>query len=242
MAPEIYTGNASATTIYSSVNSTNFIWIYRCLWCFAWDQNGASGSTTGNVLGWAQNKELPANPSESDSSAGTAQHDNGEGIYGMNVTNAYYTGYSSWVSAHFTATSVPTSTPTANATTTSTTTTPTTTASGLPVPTATYDYIVVGGGAGGIPVADKLSEAGKKVLLIERGPPSSNRWGGTMRPDWLAGTNLSRFDVPGLCNEIWVDSAGIACSDIDQMAGCVLGGGTAVNAGLWWKVRNQILS
>ena len=57
-----------------------------------------------------------------------------------------------------------------------------------------------------------------------------------MKPDWLDGTNLTRFDVPGLCNEIWVDSNGIACTDTDQMAGCVLGGGTAVNAGLWWKV------
>jgi cellobiose dehydrogenase (acceptor) len=59
-----------------------------------------------------------------------------------------------------------------------------------------------------------------------------------MKPYWLVGTNLTRFDVPGLCNQIWVDSVGIACNDMDQMAGCVLGGGTAVNAGLWWKVRN----
>jgi cellobiose dehydrogenase (acceptor) len=105
-----------------------------------------------------------------------------------------------------------------------------------PAPAGTYDYIVVGGGAGGIPVADKLSQAGHKVLLIEKGPPSTGRWKGTMKPKWLDGTDLTRFDVPGLCNQIWVDSAGIACTDTDQMAGCVLGGGTAVNAGLWWKV------
>lgn len=117
------------------------------------------------------------------------------------------------------------------------TTTPTvaTTCSGIPAPTGTWDYIVVGAGAAGIPLADKLSESGKSVLLIEKGPPSSGRWGGTMKPDWLQGTNLTRFDVPGLCNQIWADSAGIACTDIDHMAGCILGGGTAVNAGLWWK-------
>jgi len=57
-----------------------------------------------------------------------------------------------------------------------------------------------------------------------------------IRPDWLNSTNVTRFDVPGLDNQIWVDSAGIACADIDQMAGCVLGGGVAVNAGLWWRV------
>jgi cellobiose dehydrogenase (acceptor) len=100
----------------------------------------------------------------------------------------------------------------------------------------TYDYIVVGAGAGGIPVADRLSQAGHTVLLIEKGPPSTSRWGGTMKPSWLDNEPLTRFDVPGLCNEIWHDSTGIACTDTDQMAGCVLGGGTAVNAGLWWKV------
>jgi cellobiose dehydrogenase (acceptor) len=99
----------------------------------------------------------------------------------------------------------------------------------------TYDYIIVGSGAGGIPTAAKLAESGKKVLLIERGPASSGRHGGTMKPDWLVGTNLTRFDVPGLDNEIWVNSDGIACSDYSVMAGCVLGGGTAVNAGLWWN-------
>lgn len=88
-------------------------------------------------------------------------------------------------------------------------------------------------------MADKLSEAGHSVLLIEKGPVSTGQWGGALGPKWLEGTNLTRFDVPGLCNQIWVDSAGIACTDTDQMAGCVLGGGTAVNAGLWWKVSLQ---
>ncbi|KAF2017931.1 GMC oxidoreductase [Aaosphaeria arxii CBS 175.79] len=98
-----------------------------------------------------------------------------------------------------------------------------------------YDYIVIGSGAGGIPIADKLSEAGKSVLLVEKGPLSSGIWNGTMKPSWLEGTNLTRFDVPGLFNQIWADPTGVNCPDLDVMAGCVLGGGTAVNSALYWK-------
>lgn len=87
------------------------------------------------------------------------------------------------------------------------------------VGTQTYDYIVIGTGAGGIPVADRLSEAGHSVLLVEKGPPSSGRWNGTMKPSWLSGTNLTRFDVPGLFNEIWADSNGITCDDLEVMSG-----------------------
>ncbi|KAI0162316.1 cellobiose dehydrogenase [Xylariaceae sp. FL1272] len=101
--------------------------------------------------------------------------------------------------------------------------------------TDTYDYIIVGSGAGGIPLADRLSAAGHTVLLIEKGPPSTALWGGIMKPTWLNNQSLTRFDVPGLANEIWADPTGIVCTDVDQMAGCVLGGGTAVNSGLWWR-------
>lgn len=65
--------------------------------------------------------------------------------------------------------------------------------------TETYDYIIVGAGPAGIIVADRLSETGAKTLLLEQGGPSYGITGGTERPDWLTGTNLSRVDVPGLC-------------------------------------------
>ena len=244
--PDLYTGNAKLTQISSSVNSTSYTLIYRCQGCLRWNQDGATGgqSTSGGflVLGWALAYASPTGPS-CPNTIGLAQHD-GQSIFGASLdSSAANPSYSAWAAKATTTvtgncgTSTVTSSVTASATQTATTSSvagPTRT--GIPVPSgASFDYVIVGGGAGGIPLADKLSEAGKSVLLIEKGPPSSGRWGGKVKPDWLTGTNLTRFDVPGLCNEIWANSSGIACTDTDQMAGCVLGGGTAINAGLWWK-------
>jgi cellobiose dehydrogenase (acceptor) len=64
--------------------------------------------------------------------------------------------------------------------------------------TDSYDIIVVGAGPAGIIVADRMSEAGRKTLLLEGGGPSYYITGGRDRPDWLNGTILSRVDVPGL--------------------------------------------
>ncbi|KAI5861982.1 carbohydrate-binding module family 1 protein [Durotheca rogersii] len=236
-SPDLYTGNATLTQISSTINETHYSVIFRCQNCLAWDHGGASGaaSTSGGslVLGWAAALRAPTN-ADCPADSVVAFHNNGESIWGATLNQqAANPSYSRWAEQA-------TATVTGNCgsttpTSTSSATVPTATATGIPVPTGTYDYVIVGAGAGGIPIADKLSEAGKSVLLIEKGPPSSGRWGGTLKPEWLEGTNLTRFDVPGLCNEIWVNSAGIACTDTDQMAGCVLGGGTAVNAGLWWK-------
>lgn len=76
-------------------------------------------------------------------------------------------------------------------------------ASAAPIPEnctseADYDVIVVGSGPAGLVVADRMSEAGKKTLLLEQGGPSYYVTGGRERPDWLDGTDLSRVDVPGL--------------------------------------------
>ncbi|KAK1756220.1 putative cellobiose dehydrogenase precursor [Echria macrotheca] len=229
--PDVYTGDAKLTQISSTINSTHYTMTFRCQNCLHWDHNGQTGgastSSSFMLLGWVQAFPAPGNPTCPDQIA-IEQHDNGMGIFGAVLDeNAANPSYTAWA---------------AKATKTVTPTCSGPVETGVvsqPVPTGlAFDYIVVGGGAGGIPLADKLSEAGKSVLLIEKGPASSGRWGGSLKPNWLQGTNLTRFDVPGLCNQIWVDSVGIACTDTDQMAGCVLGGGTAVNAGLWFKPYN----
>ncbi|KAF5572589.1 cellobiose dehydrogenase [Fusarium pseudoanthophilum] len=240
--PVPYKGKATLTQISSSITADGFTLIYRCQGCTSWSQDGNSGqlATTSSiaVLGWAHSTTDVIDP-ECPREARMLQHET-QSIFGGQLTsNAFNGDYDQWaklatkvVDGNCDGGSTPTSTATAEP---SSTAAPT----GTPVPDETYDYVVVGGGAGGLPIADRLSEAGKKVLLIEKGPPSSGRWGGTRKPDWLGGTNLTRFDVPGLCNEIWADSSGIACPDTDQMAGCVLGGGTAINAGLWWRPNPQ---
>ncbi|KAK4155189.1 cellobiose dehydrogenase [Chaetomidium leptoderma] len=226
--PAVYTGDAKITQVSSTINSTHFTLIFRCQNCLKWNQAGSSGGASTKsgalVLGWVQASPSPGNPTCPDEIT-LEQHDNGMGIWGAVLdSKAANPSYSAW------------------AATATKTVKPVCEGGGgeeiisVPVPSnAVFDYIVVGGGAGGIPTADKLSEAGKKVLLIEKGFASTGEHGGKLGPEWLAGTALTRFDVPGLCNQIWVDSKGIACTDTDQMAGCVLGGGTAVNAGLWFK-------
>ncbi|TVY55538.1 Cellobiose dehydrogenase [Lachnellula cervina] len=233
LAPVPYGGSASIYPIYSKVNATNWTLVYKCTNCLIFDDPtqasfNTSTSKGGFEQGWAQSDAPPYD--KTDANSNFDQHNNGMGEFSIAVASATQSDYSKWA------------TETATTTYTSTTSSGTPTATSISasaVPTGvTYDYVVIGGGAGGIPIADKLSEAGKSVLLIEKGVASSARWGGTLRPEsgWLDGYNLTWFDVPGECNRIWNGgSDGVACTDTDQMAGCILGGGTAVNAGLWWK-------
>ncbi|KAH8731667.1 hypothetical protein GQ44DRAFT_642958 [Phaeosphaeriaceae sp. PMI808] len=101
-----------------------------------------------------------------------------------------------------------------------------------------YDVIVVGSGPAGIVVADRMSEAGKKTLLLEQGGPSYHITGGTARPAWLSGTELSRVDVPGLYKSIFtIPDGNLMCTAnlTNGYQGCTVGGSTAINAGLFFQ-------
>ncbi|KAI6362068.1 hypothetical protein MCOR25_006303 [Pyricularia grisea] len=88
-----------------------------------------------------------------------------------------------------------------------------------------FDYIVAGGGAAGIVVAQRLVESGKSVILLERGGPSTHSTGGNNSVPW--NNTITPFDVPALYSAVPGSSY---CTDTAGSAGCVLGGGTVINA------------
>lgn len=179
------------------------------------------------VIGWATSSTAVTNPSSA-SGGGLAYHNTGFGLFGLTMADARsasYTLWSSWASAgtgggNGTTPEVP-STP-GNSTCPTTNTIAT-------VSDLTYDYIVAGGGAAGIIAAERLAEGGKSVLLIERGQASNYASGGRSVMSWNETT--TQYDVPSMAYYLSSanDTSGY-CTDVASQAGCILGGGTTVNA------------
>lgn len=107
-------------------------------------------------MGWAASLDPPAD--RSDPNANILYHNNGFGQYGVIIAEGTYAEYDSWIEKFAgglpteTATSTPGPTETATETPTDVPTTTSVPApTGTPVPAGKeYDYIVVGGGAGGL--------------------------------------------------------------------------------------------
>jgi cellobiose dehydrogenase (acceptor) len=105
------------------------------------------------------------------------------------------------------------------------------------VANATYDYIVAGGGAAGIIAAERLAESGASVLLIERGGPSYASTGNTDVMSW--NDTVTMYDVPGYGYYLSDVGKPAYCTDTADMAGCLLGGGTVVNAMMYVKPQER---
>ncbi|KAG8929895.1 hypothetical protein FRC02_004902 [Tulasnella sp. 418] len=220
--PTVVTGPI-VTTLGFSQSSTHWKWTFRCQGCTTWSFQGIDGAIVQDsisVFGWALSTTAVDQPSNA---ASTFEEHDAFNLWGHNVANAHSSSYSDYLSG-----SGSSGTATATSTVTSTTSVQTI----APTP---YDYIVVGGGTAGLVVADRLSEAGKKVLLIEKGGPSTWETGGRDQPNWLKGTELTRFDTPGLFEAMFSSNNPYWwCKDITVFAGCLLGGGSSINGMLYY--------
>ncbi|EJD04707.1 cellobiose dehydrogenase [Fomitiporia mediterranea MF3/22] len=233
--PVVYDG-PTITTISSSVNSTHWKAIYRCQNCTTWTNGGFDTNGT-PVFAWVISLTAVDDPSDIDTNFN--EHDD-FGFWGELTNQAHSDDYDIYLTGQ--GSSSTTAPPTTTPTTTSTTSTSTTS---TPVASATpYDYIVVGAGAGGLVVADRLSEQGKSVILLERGGPSTGQTGGTDVPPWANGTDFTRFDIPGEFQAMFGSSGPTYwfCKDINTFAGCLVGGGTSINGALYWYPTSEDFS
>lgn len=115
-------------------------------------------------------------------------------MWGQDVTGGRTSAYQSYIGGTTSSSTVPVSTSTSKVSSSTTKSSSTTSVSSTAIPTP-YDYIIVGGGPGGIIAADRLSEAGKKVLLLERGSASTKETGGTREVAPWAKTTGVRFPL-----------------------------------------------
>ncbi|KAL8440337.1 hypothetical protein Efla_000225 [Eimeria flavescens] len=93
----------------------------------------------------------------------------------------------------------------------------------LPIDEDTYDYIIVGGGAGGCAIADVLSQGGNKVLLLERGMERSL----ATTPNAMS----ARGAGIGLADATISQPVGTV-QGVRTFSGAVMGGGSAINLGI----------
>ncbi|KAF8201091.1 cellobiose dehydrogenase [Mycena galopus ATCC 62051] len=232
--PDVYSGPVITTLSTGTyVNSTHWKWVYRCQNCTTWVDGGSIDvSSAGAVPAWCTSTIAVDTPSDPGTSM--VQHTN-FGFYFFPFAEAHVSAsvYANWAAGG-----------TGGGTTTTSSTTTTTTSVAPPTATATpVDYIIVGSGPGGIITADRISQAGKSVLLLERGGPSTWQTGGRYQAPWAAGTNLTKFDVPGLFESMFTDPNDFWwCKDIDVFAGCLVGGGGSVNGALYWLPSDEDFS
>ncbi|EKM53326.1 uncharacterized protein PHACADRAFT_259608 [Phanerochaete carnosa HHB-10118-sp] len=230
--PIAYTGQATLTTLSETkVNSTHWQWVFRCQGCTEWNNGEGIDVTSEGVLAWAFSNVAVDDPSDAES---TFSEHTDFGFFGIDYSSAHSSNYQNYLAGNAGNPTTTSSTPTS--TSSSTSTGPT--ASATP-----YDYIVVGAGPGGIISADRLSQAGKKVLLLERGGPSTQETGGTYVAPWAEGSGLTKFDIPGLFESLFTDPDDFWwCKDVTVFAGCLVGGGTSVNGALYWYPNTQDFS
>ncbi|PQE20329.1 GMC oxidoreductase protein [Rutstroemia sp. NJR-2017a BBW] len=202
------------------VNSTHMSYTFLCQSCLGNTYSLSAGAST-IVLGWALGNGTVTNPSSA-SGATFTYHGAGYGDVGIQVANTTNANYDTWAAMASAATTSSSNTTSPASTTSCSNTT-------VPVSNATYDYIIAGSGPAGIIVAERLAESGASVLMIERGNVSTYASGGRAVVSW--NDTVTQYDVPSMSYYLTTASTSDEyCTDTANMAGCLLGGGTMVNA------------
>ncbi|KUJ09933.1 FAD/NAD(P)-binding domain-containing protein [Mollisia scopiformis] len=230
-SPEAYTNASISLNPIANgtfVNSTHMSYTFVCAGCITGDSLSFSASATDLVVGWAMSAKSVTNPSSS-SGATFVYHEAGYGDFGLTLTDAESSSYDTWASMATLSNTTSSNTTTCSSTSTNTTAT---------VSNSTYDYIIAGAGPAGIIVAERLAETGKSVLLLERGAASTYATGGRSVVDW--NSTVTQYDVPAM--DYYLTTASDTseyCTDVANMAGCILGGGTMVNAMMFVRPQER---
>ena len=181
------------------------------------------------MFGWAYSDVAVTNPSSS--SSALSYHSAGFGDFGATLANAKSASFSTWA-----ATAVASNTTTSGSGSNSTSSSGSSSNTTATIANATYDYIVAGAGAAGLIVAERLVESGASVLLIERGGASLYSTGNNNTLSW--NSSVTMYDVPGF--DYYLANMDAAyCTDTASQAGCLLGGGTMVNAMMYVKPQEK---
>ncbi|KAI9648095.1 hypothetical protein NHQ30_002724 [Ciborinia camelliae] len=200
------------------VNSSHLSYTFLCQSCIGNTYTFASGASQ-VILGWALGNGTVTNAASSTDATFT-YHGSGYGDFGIETANAVNENFAKFAAMASSAVSSNT-----------TSSTDTTTCSNATVSTSdsTYDYIIAGAGPAGIIVAERLAESGASVLMLERGNVSTYASGGRATVSW--NDTVTQYDVPSM--SYYLTTASVSneyCTDTASMAGCLLGGGTMVNA------------
>ncbi|KAF3048690.1 hypothetical protein E8E11_006286 [Didymella keratinophila] len=240
--PAVAKGNFTMMPIPDGtyVNDTAFSYTFLCKNCISDDV--ASGlviydSASTNIVGWAMSDDPLTDPATAGSTL--TYHSAGFGAFGLPMSNATSAKYDTWAAMAVEG-SLGSGSGSGNSTTPiggGNSTTPVTGNSTATVANATYDYIVAGAGPAGIIAAERIAESGASVLLIERGGPSYGFTGYTKNLSW--NDTVSMYDIPGYGYYLSDVGTPAFCDDTADMAGCLLGGGTSVNAMMFVKPQER---
>lgn len=227
--PPVAKGDWKMTAIPEGtwVNETAFSYTFLCSNCIA---DGGLEIGDKNFFGWAYSKNALTSPT----AAGGVlnMHGGGFGAFAMSMDDAKTADYAKYAAmAKESGAGDDASDPT----------TPGADEGGAAPPknitatisNSTYDYIVCGAGPAGIIAAEKMAESGASVLLLERGGPSLAFTGNKDTLPW--NSSVTMYDVPGLDYYLSKVGKNALCTDTADQAGCLLGGGSMVNAMMYVK-------